>query len=198
MNSKEKTVVRQAQIIEAALDAIAKEGFKGLTIAAIAKKVGITNSNVYRHFTGREAIIDAIVTEVENNLKKIISDSCSTKDLSSVCLKKIFLRHIEYLEKHKGIPRVIFSDEMYSGNEQIIARLRATVKGYIDEIKKILKSGIEDKEFDPKLDVNAAAITFLGFIQSIALQWVLFRYSFDPKKRGEKIWRIYLRGIRSR
>ena len=197
-NSKEKTVVRQAQIIDAALDAIAKDGFKGLTIASIAKKVGIANSNVYRHFSGREAIVDAIVTEVEKSLREIISDSCSKNDLPSQCLGNIFLKHIEFLETHKGIPRVIFSDEMYSGNEEIIIRLRGIVKQYMSEIKKVLKKGVADKEFDSELDIDAAAMTFMGFIQSTALQWILFRYSFSPKKRGEKMWKIYLRGIRAR
>jgi AcrR family transcriptional regulator len=197
-NNKEKTVVRQAQIIDAALDAIAKVGFKGLTIAAIAKKVGITNSNVYRHFSGREAIVDAIVSEVEISLKKITSEACSKNDLPSRCLENIFLKHIEFLEMHKGIPRVIFSDEMYSGNEEIIMRLRGIVKQYMGEIKKVLKKGIMEKEFDSGLDIDAAAMTFMGFIQSTALQWILFHYSFSPKKRGEKIWKIYLRGIRAR
>ena len=194
-HKKVKTKIRKVQITDAALEVIAKEGFSGLTIASIAKKVGITNSNVYRHFAGREAVIDAIVTEVEINLKKIISKSCRQNALSSKCLENIFFQHIEFFEKHKGIPRVIFSDEMYSGNEKIIMRLRSIVKQYMDEIKKVLKKGIADKEFDPELDISAAAMAFLGLIQSTALQWILFRYSFSPKKRGKKIWRIYLKGI---
>lgn len=197
INNKEKTFIRQTQIIDAALDAIAKDGFKGLTIASIAKKVGITNSNVYRHFSGREAIINAIVTEVENGLRKIITESSNKNDSASQYLENIFLKHIEFLELHKGIPRVIFSDEMYSGNNEIIMRLRGIVKQYMDEIKKIIKKGIEKKEFDSGLDIDVAAMTFMGFIQSTALQWILFRYSFSPKKRGEKIWKIYLRGIRA-
>lgn len=197
-NSKEKTDVRQVQIIDAALDIIAREGFKSLTIAAIAKKVGMTNSNVYRHFSGREAIVDAIVTQVEKSLKMIISESCHKNDLPSQCLENIFLRHVEFVERHKGIPRVIFSDEMASGNEEILIRLRGIVKQYVGEIKKALKKGIVEKEFDAELDLDVAAMMFLGFIQSIAMQWILFRYSFNLKKRGKKIWKIYLRGIRAR
>ncbi len=194
-HKKVKTKIRKVQITDAAIEVIAKKGFSGLTIASIAKKVGITNSNVYRHFAGREAVINAIVTEVENNLKEIISQSCRQNALSGKCLEAIFFKHIEFLEKHKGIPRIIFSDEMYSGNEKIIMRLRTIMKQYVGGIKKVLMRGCRDKEFDPELDINAAAMAFLGLIQSIALQWILFRYSFCPKKRGKKIWRIYLRGI---
>ncbi len=194
-HKKIKTKIRKAQITDAALEAIAREGFSGLTIASIAKKVGIANSNVYRHFTGKEAVIDAIVTEIENNLKEIASQSSSQDDSPAKCLETIFFKHIEFFEKHKGIPRIIFSDEMYSGNEKIIMRLRSIMKQYVGQIKKVLNKGVADKEFDPGLDTNAAAMAFLGLIQSTALQWILFRYDFSPKKRGKKIWRIYLRGI---
>ena len=131
-------------------------------------------------------------------MKKIISESRGQNDSPGKCLETIFFKHIEFLEKHKGIPRIIFSDEMYSGNQKIIIRLRGIIKQYMAEIKKVLKKGVADKEFDTKLDIDVAAIAFLGLIQSTALQSILFHFSFFPKKRGKKIWRIYLRGIISR
>ncbi len=192
---KVKSEIRKVQIINAALECVARDGIKGLTIASIAKNVGIANSNIYRHFAGREAVINAIVTEIENNLKKIISQSFKQSNLASKCLELIFFKHIDFLERNKGIPRLIFSDEMYSGNERIILRLRHIMNQYMGEIKKILNKGIADKEFDPSLDVDAASMVFLSLIQSIVLQWILFRYDFPLEKKGKIIWRIYLRGI---
>ena len=192
------TKIRQAQIAEAALKIIARNGLKGFTISTIARKVGVASGNIYRHFKDKNAVMSAIVSEIERNLKMIVRESCLENDTAIECLENIFLKHIEFLELHKGIPRVIFSDEMYSGNEEIIMRLRRIVKQYIGEIKKVLKKGIAEKEFDSVLDIDAAAMTFMGFIQSTALQWILFQYSFSPRKRGEKIWKIYLRGIRAR
>lgn len=191
-----KTKIRKLQITDAALEVIAKEGLSGLTIAAIAKKVDIAASNVYRHFSGREAVIDTLITKIGENLKRITEESWHQSESSSKCLEKIFFKHIEFLANHRGIPRVIFSDEMYSSNKRSFSRLRNTVNQYMKDVKKILKKGVTDKEFDPNLEIENAAMTFLGFIQSIALQWVLFGYSFCPKKRSKKVWSIYLKGIR--
>lgn len=196
-HKKVKTEIRRIQITDAALEVIANEGLHGLTVVAIAKRVGIAASNVYRHFPGKKAVIDAIITKIEDNLVRIIEESYDQSDCSSKYLENIFFKHIEFLAGHKGIPRIIFSDEMYSGNGENIVRVRNIVNQYMDEIKKILNKGIEGDEFDSALDAESAAMAFLGFIQSIALQWVLFGDSFSPKKRGKKVWDIYLRGIRS-
>lgn len=191
------TKIRRAQITDAALEVVAKNGLKGFTISAIAKKVGIADGNVYRHFKDKKAVIETIISEIWIALRKIVKEACSKKDTPSNCLKQIFLQHIDFLEKHKGIPRIFFSDEMYTVDKQLSFKLKENIMQYLTEIKKILKEGVRNKSLDPKLDVDAAAIAFVGLIQSTVLQWVLFGYSFSPKRRGQKIWQIYLKGILS-
>jgi AcrR family transcriptional regulator len=195
---KVKTKIRQAQITEAALEAIGKNGFKGLTISAIARKVGIADGNVYRHFKDKDAVLEAIISGIGITLKRIVKESCKEESDPLNCLEKVFTKHISFLENHRGLPRIIFSDEMYSGNKKLALKLKGNVTEYVEEIKNILRQGVKDESLDCNLDVDAAAIAFVGLIQSKALQWVLFGYSFSPKARGKKIWQIYLKGILSR
>ncbi len=192
---KVKTEIRKKQITDAALDIIAESGLNGLTIEAIASRIGIAGSSIYRHFTGKEEILDSILTRVENNLESILRESCSRHDPAEVCLKSIFLNHIDFLEKHKGLPRFVFSEEVYLGNGKNALRIRKIIKRYMEGISQVLRKGIENGEFCERLDETAAAAAMLGLIQSTALQWGLFRYSFSPKRRGEKLWKVYSEGI---
>ncbi len=192
---KVRTKIRQAQITDAALEVVAQNGLKGFTISTIARKVGIADGNVYRHFKDKQAVIEAILSEIGIALKEIVKESCGKKDSPLNRLRQIFLQHIAFLEKHKGIPRIFFSDEMYTADKRLSLKLKANIMEYLAEIKKILKEGIKNKSLDPKLDVDAAAAAFVGLIQSTALQWILFGYSFSPKTRSHKIWQIYSKGI---
>jgi AcrR family transcriptional regulator len=45
--------IRQDQIAEAALDIVRSEGIRALNLAAVADKVGIVPSAVYRHFKNK-------------------------------------------------------------------------------------------------------------------------------------------------
>lgn len=195
---KIKTAIRQSQITNAALETIGKHGFKGFTISAIAKKVGIADGNVYRHFKDKDAVMGAIVSEIGRVIKRIVKEACGEKDSPLKCLERIFFKHISFLEGHRGIPRVIFSDDMYSADRSLTLKLQASITQYMDEIKTILREGVKEKALDSNLDIDAAAVAFVGLIQATALQWALFGYSFSPKSRGKKIWQIYLKGILSR
>ncbi|WP_457597332.1 TetR/AcrR family transcriptional regulator [Hydrogenimonas sp.] len=54
----------KSKIVEAAIDLIASEGYKGASMRKIAKKVGIRESAIYNHFENKEAILKTIVSEI--------------------------------------------------------------------------------------------------------------------------------------
>jgi AcrR family transcriptional regulator len=52
--SKTSTEIRQDQIAQAAMGLIARHGFQQLSLAAVAKKVGVVTSAIYRHFQSKD------------------------------------------------------------------------------------------------------------------------------------------------
>ncbi len=48
--------------VDAAIDALAKEGMAGLRVELIAKRCGVTKGSFYWHFKDRQALLDAILT----------------------------------------------------------------------------------------------------------------------------------------
>lgn len=58
---KVKTEIRQDQIARAALSIVVSQGLEKLNVAAVAEKVGIVPSGIYRHFKGKEAVLDAVL-----------------------------------------------------------------------------------------------------------------------------------------
>jgi AcrR family transcriptional regulator len=195
---KVKTKIRQVQITDAALDIISKEGLSGLTIATLAARVGIADSNVYRHFKDKRAVMNTIIAAISANLEKIIKDTLAKKEPALKCLENIFFKHIGFLERHKGILRVIFSDEMYSKDKKLTVRLKGSARQYLKGIKNILRQGIISKALDKRLNTDVAAAVFLGLIQSTALQWLVFGNLSFNKPRCQRIWQIYLKGILAR
>lgn len=59
-NEKMKTEVRREQIAAAALQLIARRGMHGLSIAGIARQVGLVPSAIYRHFDGKDHVLDLV------------------------------------------------------------------------------------------------------------------------------------------
>lgn len=63
MDTKQLTE-RQAQIVDAALRIIATKGSRRFTTQLLAKEVGLTGGALYRHFSGMDEVVDAVVDRV--------------------------------------------------------------------------------------------------------------------------------------
>jgi AcrR family transcriptional regulator len=68
------TEIRQDQIAEAALDIVRKDGIRALNVAAVAEKVGIVPSAVYRHFKNKSQIVDTVLQLIQTRLNAHFQD----------------------------------------------------------------------------------------------------------------------------
>ena len=67
--------VREAEIVEAAVRCVLRSGFHGSSMDSIAREAGISVGMIYRYFSSKEAIIEAIVTRDLEELRLKIADS---------------------------------------------------------------------------------------------------------------------------
>ncbi|MFC4502312.1 MULTISPECIES: TetR/AcrR family transcriptional regulator [Streptomyces] len=54
---------RRAEIVRAALEAIAERGYRGASLAAVAERVGLTQQGLLHHFPTKEALLVAVLKE---------------------------------------------------------------------------------------------------------------------------------------
>ncbi len=193
-NEKTKTDIRQKQIKETAMQIIMEESLDALTIASIAEKIGITKSNIYRHFSSKDAILENILIEMNATLQNIISEGNSMESAKD-SLHHIFRRHLEMLEEYKGTPLTILTDKNYRNNAEIFKLMTKTVTGYIKSIEKLLLKGIKNNEFKTEINVSSVALYHLGLIQAAILQWQVSNGKISVKSRGEEFLQIYMNGI---
>ncbi|MDO9018969.1 MAG: helix-turn-helix domain-containing protein [Myxococcales bacterium] len=52
----------RARILEAALEVMAAHGFARATMGAIAERAGVGTASLYRYYSGKEELLDAVVT----------------------------------------------------------------------------------------------------------------------------------------
>src|SRR5271165_1472178 len=67
--AKLQTRIRREQIAEAALELVAGEGVKRLSIAGVARRVGLVPSGIYRHFKSKDAMLDAVLDLLDSKLQ---------------------------------------------------------------------------------------------------------------------------------
>lgn len=56
-------------ILHAALHLFSVQGFEATSVSQIAERVGIRKASLYSHFESKQAVLDALISEVLNRLE---------------------------------------------------------------------------------------------------------------------------------
>ncbi len=191
---KETTEVRKEQIVRAALEIIGKDGIQGLTTSGIAKAVGISEANIYRHFKSKDAILTATVEDLEDTISNILK-AVTNKNISPLeKLAQIFKLHLSHIQENKGVPRLVFSSELHF-RQDLRDKLASLIDRYLKMLTGILDGGVRDGSFKSDIDTAAMAGLFVGMIQLSALRWSLSDFKSSLLKEGEKLWKEYRKRI---
>jgi AcrR family transcriptional regulator len=192
---------RKAQIVKVATQLFAKNGFKGTTTREIARKAGISEAVIFKHFSRKEdlykAIIDSRCSEgtgqsrLINHLKGKKGKEVF-KDLAAFLLNEhqrdsSFLRLLTYsaLEKHDLSEIFIKTKGL-----ELIEFIEAHIKSLIDE--GTLK----------KTDPAVAARAFMGMVLHYSISQELYglkKYFDRPNEDVIDIFvNIFLEGMKRR
>lgn len=192
---KLQTEIRQEQIVLAALNLVATQGLRSLNVAALARRVGLVPSAIYRHFKGKEEIIDAVLEHIRGMLQGNVDAVCEETPDSLERLQRLLFRHIQLIRENLAIPRVIFSEDVYSGRSGRKERVFGMVSDYLSRVAEIIRQGQGAGRIDPSIDPKAASIMFLGLVQPTALLWHMSSGKFDVTRQAEKSWKLFTRAV---
>jgi AcrR family transcriptional regulator len=190
------TEVRQEQIIQSAMDLIAVRGLKGFNMAALANRIGIVPSAIYRHFTSKDDIVDMILGVIRERLLTNIRITCKETSEPMERLQRILKRHVEILRENRAIPRIIFAEDVFTGNPKRKNRVYGIINGYLDGLNEIIRDGQRKDQIRSDIDSKTVALMFLGMIQPGAVLWFLSDGKFDISGHSEKNWNVFRETIR--
>ena len=195
---KLNTEVRQEQIIEAAMNLIASRGLKGLSMAALANRIGLVPSAIYRHFKSKNDILDMILNFIQERLLTNVRIACKETSEPMERLRRIIKRHIETLRENRAIPRIIFTEDVFNGNPKRKNKVYRIINGYLEGLNQIIRDGQKRGQIRSDIDSKTVALMFLGMIQPGAMLWFLSDGRFDILKHSEKNWDIFREAIRAK
>jgi AcrR family transcriptional regulator len=198
-DAKLQTRIRREQIAEAALKLVAREGVKRLSIAAVARRVGLVPSGIYRHFKNKDAMLDAVLDLLESRLQANVAAARQESDDALERLHGLFIRHIRIIrDGGQAFPRIVFSDEAGVDDPRRKSRIRQVVDGYLGEIERMVREGQKQRRIDRKLTPRTAAMLFLGMIVPAGVLWHLTNGGFNLTQHAGRVWKMFEQALSAR
>jgi len=189
------TEIRQEQIAQAALSLVSSQGLKRLSVANVARRVGIVPSGLYRHFHNKDGIIDSVLELIQKMLQANVRTACQETSDPLEQLRRLLNYHIRMIRENQGIPRIIFSQDVYSEHPERETKVYGAIKEYLHQVGDIIRHGQKRGQVRTDLDPETVSLMFLGMIQPAAILWHLSHGGFDVTKHGEKAWKIFSQAI---
>lgn len=191
---KMRKAARRDQIAEAALEVISRHGTGQLNVGAVARRIGIVPSAVYRHFGSKEEILSAAIARMGEHLLKNV-DRAVREEGSRARLRKLLRLHIGTIREGYAGPRIIFAEGIDGGGVSHRMEIYHIIRRYLDRVAGILREGRQLGDLREDIDPGSTAVHFLGLIQPAATLWYLSAGKFDVTRAAERSFAQFIEAI---
>jgi AcrR family transcriptional regulator len=195
MAAHQSTVVRRAQIAEAAGRLISKYGSETLTVKSMASEVGISEAAIYRHFRSKNDILILLADYTGGMLVGDIDDAAFNEANALLALEKALTSHISAIERRHGISFQIISEIISLGNVELNQKASEALDKYITRLRYMLDQAKCQHAIKSDIDTASTALLLSSLIQGLANMWVLTNYSLDIQNEFKRMWKALLKGI---
>lgn len=189
------TQVRKEQIAQATLELVVAGGLKKLSVAAVARRVGLVPSALYRHFKGKEEVLDATLGLIQDKLLGNVRAVGEETDDAVEQLHGLLMRHVRMIRENRGIPQIIFSQDFYIDHPDRRGRVYRGIRSYLSEVARIIRQGQEAGQIGRHVDPDVASVMFLGLVQPSAILWHMSGGDFDVTRQAQRAWPLFQRAI---
>jgi AcrR family transcriptional regulator len=158
--------LRRREIADAALAVIAEHGLARFTSLAIARKVGVTDGALFRHFASKGDIVLAAIERVEEIL---FAPGPPEAAEPLARLRAFFERRVAVIRENPGIARLVTSDQLaQAAPPEGVARVAALRRRSVEVVRRCLEDAAAAGALAPGVEPAAATVIVVGSLFALA------------------------------
>lgn len=187
--ARTRSAAAHQKVLDAALELVAERGIDATSMDAIARKSGVSKATIYKHWADKDTLLLDMMAEVHELHRRPKFDSGDTRaDMVSV----LSYRPLERADlRERILPHFV----AYSATHISFgtAWRNMVMEPPRNELKRLIKLGIEMGELAPNLDLDLSLALLLGPI----IYWHVFLRRMPEDRQGlansviDAFWRAF-------
>ncbi len=179
------------------MDLFASYGYRGTSLARIARAAGVTKGALYWHFDDKEDFFLAVVEQVLRDWQSAFEKrppSQNAADYKNEFLE-VFETSARLNEKNPWVSRLllIITLESHKIGPRVLRAMRKGNDRQFQHLRVVIERGKELGVFEPDLDVTWAATQIWSSTVGVQLLWYLHGPRFDLRRSARRQAREFLR-----
>ncbi|MCM3458307.1 TetR/AcrR family transcriptional regulator [Bacillus atrophaeus] len=174
------------QIIDAAVEVIAENGYHQSQVSKIAKQAGVADGTIYLYFKNKEDILISLFKEKMGQFIERMEEEIKGKQTAKEKLALVITKHFSLLADDRHLA-IVTQLELRQSNLELRQKINDILKGYLNILESILTEGIESGEFKENLDIRLARQMVFGTIDETVTTWVMNDQKYDLTSLADKV-----------
>jgi AcrR family transcriptional regulator len=180
---------RQQEIIDVSLEIISTKGIQGLTIKNLAKRIGISEPAIYRHYDNKISILLAILDYFKTSGEFLFGnlDSLATSPLKKI--EAIFQSYFNAFRQNPSLVTVIFSEEIFRNEPMLQQKIADIMDKNSAVIKSLVAEGQAKGEIKPDIESKYLTLIIIGSLRMMVKKWQMGDKAFNHREEVENIFK---------
>jgi TetR/AcrR family transcriptional regulator len=152
----------RANILAAAEELFAAQGFAGTSVRDIAQQAGVTGAMVHYYFDNKEGLYRATIENVVGKVRELLAQAAESDAPVQERMRAFIQANTTHLLNHPKAARIVLRD-LLAGGKEILKIFQKYPKDNYSLLRGIISEGVKRKELRP-LDVEIAPLSLMGMI----------------------------------
>ncbi len=178
---------RQKEIIDVSLELIAEKGIQGLTIKNLAKRIGFSESAIYRHYENKIQILLAILDFFKEGSERIFANELNSDDDAMVKINRLFMNQFTIFTNSPSLVAVIFSEELFRNETVLTEKVSEIMNSNLNTVAQLIQSGQDNGEIRADVEATHLSLVVMGTLRLYVKKWHISNYSFNLIIKGNEL-----------
>ncbi len=179
---------RQQEIIDAAIELIAKDGIQNVTIKNLARAVHVTEAAIYRHFQSKLDILLGILELFKMEQTELAQRIDQENVTALERLETFFRLRFKQFSQRPALAAVIFSEEIFQNDRKLSVTINEIMDLSEKYFRNIILEGQKLEQIRTDIDAEQLTLIAMGSMRLMVARWHLTHHQFDLQVEGEKLW----------
>ncbi|WP_347862622.1 TetR/AcrR family transcriptional regulator [Salimicrobium sp. PL1-032A] len=189
-----QTKPKYKQIIDAAVEVIAENGYHSSQVSKIAKRAGVADGTIYLYFKNKEDILVSLFQEKMGQFIEKIQNATTARQTPSEKLHTLIETHFEQLSKDYHLA-VVTQLELRQSNKELRMKINSVLKKYLDVIDDIVEEGIRKEVFRENINRKLVRQMIFGTIDEVVTNWVMKDQHYDISAQAKEVHGLIIEGL---
>lgn len=190
--NKERPKYRQ--IIEAAVEIIAQNGFHASQVSKIAKKANVADGTIYLYFKNKEDILISVFREkmgtfITKTLEAIKEDVTAREKLLT-----LIRMHYKQLAEEPYLA-IVTQLELRQSKPELRQEINQVFKSYLDIIDDIVEQGIKEATIRDDINRQVVRQMVFGTLDETVTTWVMKSQRYPLEAQSEEVHELLMGGF---